>query len=226
MKRLVGRRRGMTLMELVIGLAITGLMAAAGARAFSQIVDHRTTVREANAATERAAALRETIRSWGLNGNVRIEIGGGPRGLTAVRATRITTRSGNSVIDLTPAKHSGDHVTLVTSAINPAMVPNVALRLYIDADDNTPEKGLTVEYQPNPQSGLSRKMLDSTITAIVLEYLDGRTQRWLESSQAATIGDFRAVRITLASADTSAASRLLSIPLTFTTGLEMRNTNR
>ena len=31
-------RRGMTLMELVIGLAITGMMAAAGAAAFTSIV--------------------------------------------------------------------------------------------------------------------------------------------------------------------------------------------
>ena len=34
-------RRGMTLMELVIGLAITGMMAAAGAGAFESIIDHR-----------------------------------------------------------------------------------------------------------------------------------------------------------------------------------------
>jgi len=32
-------RRGMTLMELVIGLAITGMMAAAGAGAFASIID-------------------------------------------------------------------------------------------------------------------------------------------------------------------------------------------
>jgi len=220
-------RRGMTLMELVIGLTITGLMATAGARTFTQIVDHRATVREANASTERAAALRETIRSWALNGNIRVELGGGPRGMqmAAARALRVTVRNGNQVLDLTPAKNSGDQVTIVTSAVNPSMLPNVAIRLYIDADDNTPEKGLAIEYQPNLQSGLSRKMLDSTISAIVLEYLDGRTQRWMPAKEAATLGALRAVRITLTPSDTSATSRLLSIPMTFTTGFQVTASN-
>src|SRR5678815_1909130 len=38
-------RAGMTLMELVIGLAITGLMAAAGAGAFASIIDHKRVIR-------------------------------------------------------------------------------------------------------------------------------------------------------------------------------------
>lgn len=211
-------RRGMTLMELVIGLAITGMMATAGAAAFTSIVDHRETVRKANAATERAAALREMIRLWIMNGNVRIDIGGGPRGLTrAAQATRVTMRTGNTVVDLTPAKNSGDQVTIVTSAINPSLMPNMAIRLYIDVDDNTPEKGLTMEYQPNPQSSLTRRMLDSTINALTLEYLDGRTQRWTESSQAATLGSVRATRISFTSSDTTVATRLLSIPITIAT---------
>lgn len=209
-------RRGMTLMELVIGLAITGMMATAGAAAFTSIVDHRETVRKANAATERAAALREMIRLWIMNGQVRMDVGGGPRGLSrAGQATRVTMRTGNTVVDLTPAKGVGDQVTIVTSAINPSLMPNLAIRLYIDADDNTPEKGLTIEYQPNPQSSLTRRMLDSTITTLTLEYLDARTQRWIEASQAATLGGVRATRISFASSDTSVATRLLSIPITF-----------
>lgn len=205
-------------MELVIGLAITGMMAASGAAAFTSIIDHRETVRKANAATERAAALREMIRSWILNGTVRVDLGGGPRGLSrAGQATRVTMRTGNTVVDLTPAKGVGDQVTIVTSAINPSMMPNMSIRLYIDVDDNTPEKGLTMEYQPNPQSSLTRRMLDSTITTLTLEYLDGRTQRWIESSQAATVSNVRATRISFASSDTSVTARLLSIPITIAT---------
>ena len=158
------------------------------------------------------------IRTWILNGVVRIDLGGGPRGLSrAGQATRVTMRTGNTVVDLTPAKGVGDQVTIVTSAINPSMMPNMSIRLYIDVDDNTPEKGLTMEYQPNPQSSLTRRMLDSTITSLTLEYLDGRTQRWIESSQAATIGNLRATRISFASSDTSATTRLLSIPITVAT---------
>jgi len=55
-------RRGMTLMELVIGLAITGMMATAGAVAFGSIIDHRQVIRTATVETERAAALQTVLR--------------------------------------------------------------------------------------------------------------------------------------------------------------------
>ncbi|HEY9227233.1 MAG TPA: hypothetical protein VIP11_11330, partial [Gemmatimonadaceae bacterium] len=212
----------MTLMELVIGLAITGLMATAGARAFTSIIDHRATVRDANLTTERAAALREMIRSWGLNGNIRIVLSSGPRGLTRTLGNTFppaAVRPTGNVVQVTPAKNSGDDVTIVTSAPNPAMVPNLAIRLYIDADETTRETGLTMEYQANPQTPLVRRMLDSTISAIVLEYLDGRTGRWMPSSQAATIGNMRAVRFSFVPSDTLKGSPLLGIPLTFLTGV-------
>lgn len=213
----------MTLMELVIGLAITGLMATAGARAFTSIVDHRATVREANAATERAAAMREMIRSWALNGTIRLTMGGVPRGLnTGVSragsgVTSVGLVRGNNVIDLTPAKHVGDDITIVTSAENPAMLSNVAIRLYIDVDENTPEKGLTIEYQPNARSSLVRRMLDSTITGLVVEYLDGRTNRWISAAQGATITSFSGTRISFVPADSN-ASRLLTLPITLPPG--------
>ena len=75
-------RKGMTLMELVIGLAITGMMATAGAAAFGAIIDHRREIRTSTVSTERAAALREMLRSWIYAGTVQIQQGGGPRGLT------------------------------------------------------------------------------------------------------------------------------------------------
>lgn len=213
-------RRGMTLMELVIGLTITGIMATAGARTFSSIIDHRAVVRGANRTTERTAALRDMIRSWGLNGAITVEIGGGPRGLTrsaSGAAARTANRRGASnIVQVTPAKHSGDQVTIVTSAPNPAMLPNLSIRLYIDADETTPETGLTMEYQPNPRSQLVRRMLDSTISALVLEYLDNRTGRWLAASQAANTS-VRAARISFVPSDTLAGSPLLGVPLTLPT---------
>src|SRR3954470_19642620 len=74
-------RRGMTLMELVIGLTITGMMATAGAVAFGSIIDHRQIIRTATVETERAAAMREMIRGWINAGSIQIQQGGGPRGL-------------------------------------------------------------------------------------------------------------------------------------------------
>jgi hypothetical protein len=213
----------MTLMELVIGLAITGMMAAAGAGAFASIIDHRRIIRNASAATERGSALRETIRSWIVAGQVQIQIGGGPRGLTrGVGAARPSTTS-SSTGAVSAAQASGDEITFTTQAVNPSMLPNVRMRLYIDADANTPEKGLCVEYQPNSQQPLVRRMLDSTIDTLHVEFLDGVTHRWFAASQAATLTSILAVRLWMV-ADTSAhASPILAVPMIFTSGFTNPN---
>jgi hypothetical protein len=207
----------MTLMELVIGLAITGMMAVAGVSAFESIIDHRTVIRTASASTERASALRETIRTWVVNGTPRIQLGGGPRGLTsgAGRAGANTAMGGMNVAAVTPATAIGDEFTVTTSALTPALTPNIAIRLYIDGDANTPEKGLTMEYQPTPQSPLLRRMLDSTIDTLRVEYLDGTTHRWFDASQAATLGTVLAVRLTMIPSPSVTASPLVTLPLVF-----------
>lgn len=217
-------RSGMTLMELVIGLAITGLMAAAGAGAFSSIIDHRRTIRESSAATERGSALRETIRSWLVAGQIQIQIGGGPRGLTRGIGTANPGRGATNTAAVSAAQASGDELTFTTQAVNPSLLANVRMRLYIDADANTPEHGLCIEYQPNAQQPLVRKMLDSTIDSLHVEYLDGMTHRWFDASQAATLaGGILAVRVSM-TADTAAhASPLLAVPMIFTTGFGTTN---
>ena len=210
-------RRGMTLMELVIGLAITGMMASAGAVAFGSIIDHRRVIREASVETERSAALRDMIRGWILAGNIQIQQGGGPRGLNrglGVAAGTGLARGGTmSMQAVSAAVASGDEITFTTSDVNPSFLPNVRIRLYVDADDNTPEKGLTIEYQPNAQQPLVRRMLDSTIDTLHVEFLDRRTNRWIESTQGATIQPM-ATRLTLASG-VAKLPPILQIPMIF-----------
>src|SRR6185312_15979498 len=74
----VRARCGMTLLELVVALVITGIMASAGVGAFQSLIDHRKIVRDANVSTERAAALRDEIRNWLAAGNIQFQAGGGP----------------------------------------------------------------------------------------------------------------------------------------------------
>jgi prepilin-type N-terminal cleavage/methylation domain-containing protein len=214
-------RRGMTLMELVIGLAITGMMATAGAVAFGAIIDHRRVVRTASVTTERAAALRDMLRGWINAGSIQIQQGGGPRGLTrgapVAGGGRGGAGGGNmNIANVSAAQASGDELTFTTSEINPSLLPNVRIRLYIDADANTPEKGLTIEYQPNLQMPLVRKMLDSTIDTLRVEFLDRRTNRWIGASQSATITP-RAVRLTLLSSLTTLPP-ILELPMIFPMG--------
>ena len=212
-------RRGMTLMELVIGLAITGMMATAGAAAFGSVIDHRRTIETSAITLERAAALRGMIQSWLYAGTVQIQRGGGPRGLNGANnfaAFQLGNRSMTSnPASVSAAAAAGDEITFTTTAPNPAGVGTLRIRMYIDADGNTPEKGLTIEYQPNAQQPLVRQMLDSTIDTLKVEFLDTRTNRWIHSSEAATISQWRAYRITLLHGEHGPLPAILEIPMIF-----------
>ena len=216
-------RGGMTLMELVIGITITGLMALAGAGAFASIIDHRKVIRESTIATERAAALRDMLRTWISSGQIQIQQGGGPRGLTRTtigmstgQMTAQTIASRNPVA-VAGAQAAGDELVFTTNALNPSMLPNVRIRLYIDADANTPETGLTMEYQPNTQMPIVRRAIDASIGTLVVEFLDRRTGRWFKATEAATIQS-RAVRVTLLPAEGDTLPALLQLPMIFPIG--------
>ena len=205
-------KRGMTLMELIVAIALTGMMAAAGAATFASIIDHRRVIRESTVETERAAALREMIRTWVVSSSIQIQQGGGPRGLTASRgsANRITG-------GVTAAVQTGDELTFTTSAMTPTPSSNTRVRLFVDGDPNTPETGLTIEYQGANASPLQRMQLDSAIGVIVVEYLDNRTGRWYAATQAATIQPI-AMRLMLAPAEGDSIPRLLQVPFIFRMG--------
>ena len=64
MRRSGSARAGMTLMELVIALLITGMIAAIGAGAFTAVLDNRAAAKEATDAVTRAAATRALLVSW------------------------------------------------------------------------------------------------------------------------------------------------------------------
>ena len=217
-------RRGMTLMELVIGLAITGMMAAAGAGAFASIIDHRRVIRESTGATERAAALREMIESWINAGTILIQRGGGPSGLAqgSAFAARAPAAS-SSTTAVSAAQASGDELSVTTTALNPSLLGAVRIRMYIDADANTPEKGLTIEYQPSAQTPLMRKMIDSTIDSLRVEFLDSRTGRWFRASEAATIRP-RAAKLTLVPNGNAPPRPILGVPMIFMIGNPNANT--
>lgn len=205
-------------MELVIGLAITGMMAATGAGAFASIISHRQMLHDASISTERAAALRDLIHVWIAAGTVQIPRGGGPRGLTRGLGTAASRGAASGAMNgtaVSAAQASGDELSFTTSALNPSLVGSVRIRLYIDADDNTPERGLTMEYQPNLQQPIARRMLDSTIDTLKVEFLDSRTSRWLPSSEAATITNPVAVRVTLLPGSGYGAAPILSLPMIF-----------
>ncbi len=207
-------RRGMTLMELVVAIALTGMMAAAGAATFASIIDHRRVIRESTLETERAAALREMVRTWVVSSSIQIQQGGGPRGLTnARRASSATVITGG----VAAAVQTGDELTFTTSAMTPIPSANTRVRLFVDNDPNTTEQGLSIEYQGGNATPLRRMQLDSTIAVLTVEYLDNRTGRWYPAMQASTIQPI-AMRFAFSAAEGDSIPRLLQLPFVFRMG--------
>ena len=208
-------RRGMTLMELVVAIALTGMMAAAGAATFASIIDHRRVIRESTVETERAAALREMIRTWVVSSSIQIQQGGGPRGLAS--SARVGSNPNTITGGVTAAVQTGDELTFTTSAITPTPSANTRVRLFVDGDPNTAEHGLTIEYQGGNATPLRRMQLDTAVGVMTVEYLDNRTGRWYGASQAATIQPI-AMRFSFAAAEGDSIPRLLQVPFIFRMG--------
>ena len=218
-------RSGMTLMELVVALAITGMMAAMGAATFSSIIDHRRVILASTGELERASALRDQIRTWMLSGTVQVVTGGASRGMgrtstVVANNANVSLRSPSSFMTdngITSAVAGGDEVTIVTTAPNPANAPSVRMRLFIDADESTPETGLTLEYQPSTSTPLKRIQLEPTIGVLKVEFLDQRTNQWFESNQGAAVTPI-AVRLSMQPYDGGRIPGILQLPMVFPIG--------
>jgi type II secretory pathway pseudopilin PulG len=208
----------MTLMELIVALVVLAMASVAGATTFESLIDHRRTVKDAAVSTERAASLREMLRGWLAAGTVQIQRGGGPQlGRTTIATAASSPSSAGMSNTTTAAQGIGDEITFTTSAPSPAMQADVRIRLYIDADPSTPEKGLSIEFQQSTATPLQRRMLDSSVDSMTVEFLDRRTNRWFGASQAATIAP-RAVRLTLLGAQGKQLPRLLRVPIVLPIG--------
>ncbi|HVT38081.1 MAG TPA: type II secretion system protein [Gemmatimonadaceae bacterium] len=204
-------RRGMTLMELMVGLVITSAMATIGAAAFGSIIDHRRIIKESTVDMERASALRDQLRLWIGSGTVLIQTGGVPN--IGGRASAMTSNA-----SMRAAAATGDEISVNTTAANPAHAPSVRMRIFIDGDENTPERGLTIEYQTSNQAPLQRLQLEPSIGGLKVEYLDQRTNRWRPASEAATIQAI-AVRVWLLPLAGGHLPAILQVPMIFQTSV-------
>jgi prepilin-type N-terminal cleavage/methylation domain-containing protein len=162
-----GGRPGMSLLELVVGLTITGVVFAAGYAAVASIADHRQRVDQATRELARAATVRHTLASW-LSGARLMAEQDGPdfRGF------------------------DGDHrglpdaeLTFLTTAVTPLGVGHTIVRLYVDRSDGTPETGLVAELVEWRGAARTRLEVEPRATGMSLRYLTGVSgdRRWLPS---------------------------------------------
>jgi len=120
---------GFTLIEVLVGLAVGAIVLMAGMAALATVHDRAEHARQANVAALEAAAMRATLVDWlSATQNVSQELGVRFEGQSAAETERVW-----------------DELTFPTRARTPLRAPMTAVRLYIDDDPMTPERGLVAE---------------------------------------------------------------------------------
>ncbi|MEJ2218705.1 MAG: type II secretion system protein [Gemmatimonadota bacterium] len=159
-------RSGMTLVELLVGLIVIGAALAAGYRAFAGVADQRGRAVAAMDEAAREALVRRAMVDW-LRGAVLVSEDGGPP------FVGLDGRDG----DL-----PDDALAFLTTTRALPGVGNVQVRLYIDRDPDTPERGLVADLSEWQGTYEERVELAPAATGLDARYLFGfRGRRWLPS---------------------------------------------
>jgi type II secretory pathway pseudopilin PulG len=162
----------MTLIELCVGIVVTGIAAAAGYATFSSIIDNRERARESMSAMQHAASTRSMLASWFASARyVRDSIA-------------VPSVSGIGTLEM------DDDIRFITTAATPLGSQQTQIWLYIDRDPFTIEEGLVAEFtalnQPIDSTLMvvvSKKMeINSGITGLEVNLLDPTTRLWVPRS--------------------------------------------
>lgn len=194
-------RAGLTLIELVVALAITGIVAAIGASAFGIVVDSRARTREVTHDVTNAAATRSVLVSWLSSGRVES------------MAERRSSATGLNLAG------NDDALLVVATTSTPLNSGETVVHLFVDRDEATPEKGLVAQMESldlasdEVQSTTTRLVqLDSMVSGLLVEYLDGQARRWIPRREAFTRTPV-AVRMTLTATSPDTLPSLLRLPI-------------
>ncbi|MGQ0813167.1 MAG: PulJ/GspJ family protein [Gemmatimonadota bacterium] len=145
-------RAGMTLMEVVVALSLASVVSTIGYAAFSAVVDESETM-VARGGNVRAAMVRRTITDW-LHSAIL---------LPGVEASSFRALDGVHEDDAL------DELQFVTAAPTALKARVSLVRLYIDTDSTTSERGLVAELREWSGRRQLRVQLDTLVSG-----LDGR----------------------------------------------------
>lgn len=149
------RRRGMTLIELIVALTIGAIAITAGYAAFATLVDHRAAVDDATRSTMRAYAVRHTLTDW--LGSARLDA-------TAPQLAAFRGLSGDR------ARRPDDELRFLTTARTPLGDGDALVRLYIARDSTGRTLGLAAELTEWMGTRGRIIVLDSTVAGLRIEY--------------------------------------------------------
>jgi hypothetical protein len=199
----------MTLLELVVGLTVVGLALSAGYAGLASILDHRERVDAAATEELRAASVRRTLAEW--LGGARLLVGeAGPtfQGLDGSRRVNIAERTGRS------EELPDDELTFLTQAPTPLEGGDVIVRLYVDRDSMTPERGFSAELSTWRGSTGRRVELVPEATGLDLRYFSrvAGERGWLPSWVSSTLLP-AGIELTLSAGSADSLPPLLRLPI-------------
>lgn len=191
-------RGGFTLVEVLVGMAVAALALAAGFTTLAFVQDRADHAEAAVVPALAGATTRALLTEW-LSGALSRAPGRGERfqGLDAAEAGGVA-----------------DELVLPTTARTPLSVGTTVVRLYVDAQDSTVERGLVAELTERVTDVPRRVELLPQVTGMEIRYLPDveEATEWLPS----WIGNRslpRAVEIRLASAGRDSLPSILRHPL-------------
>ena len=168
------RRAGVTLIELVVSLTVIGLVSAAGYAALGWMAEARRGAAESTDAVARAAAVRRSLGDWLGGARLTIEEDGVEfRGVDGER---------DGAAD--------DELTFLTTAGTPLGEGETMVRLFVDRDERTPERGVVAELTDRRRGDRRRVMeVEPGATQLEVRYLTGvgGSRRWVPSWISTTV---------------------------------------
>lgn len=195
-------RRGMTLLELVVAIAVAGMAMTGGYATFTTLTDRREAAAQRASETLRQATARAQLSMWLSLARLTIA-----EDEIVFRGIDGATRGAASQPD--------DDIVFFTTASTPVAVAGTIVHLYIDRTEATPERGLVAELREWHGSRTERLVIEPGAAGLDGRYLSGLfgQRQWLSSWVSTSVLP-TGVRITLSGAPGDSLPPLWRLPVT------------
>lgn len=196
-------RHGMTLLELLVALTITGTMVSAGYGAFALLADRRDVSTAATSAALREAGARAALGRWLASARLTIQ-----EDDVVFRAVDGTARHSIDRAD-------DDALEFFTTAVTPVSEHGTIVRLYVDRADSTRERGLVAELRDPASMRAERIEVVRNAVSLDTRFLSSifGQRQWVESWVSTSVLPAGA-RLTLGAARGDTLPGLWRLPVT------------
>jgi prepilin-type N-terminal cleavage/methylation domain-containing protein len=195
-------RSGFTLMEVVVGLTVTALALSAGFTTLAFLADRQGPVDDVSAVALRGATTRSLLIGW----------------LSESRFQAYRRGPVFQGFDQVERGAASDELTFPTTASTPLGTGTSIVRLFVDRDPQTVQRGLVAELTERSTDEPRFVELIPEVGALEIEYLmpvEGATGEWVP-----TWVDSRrlprAIRVAMAPQPPDTLPSLLRLPITVT----------